>query len=145
MSKLVNPFFHVVQIPLYRQNVIFSINQTDDELLDSILKAGPLWPKGRKRSKSDIVYLLEAFHDKTNDARTVRYENGVIIARFYKISSIYLPENLATFNHEVFHVTSFIASAKGLELTSSSEEAYSYLSGFITEDFFKTYQKINQL
>lgn len=44
-----------------------------------------------------------------------------------------------------FHVTSFSATVKCLKLNSGSEEAYSYLSGFITEEFFKAYQKKNQL
>lgn len=145
MTKLVTPFFHVVEIPLYRQNVIFSINETDDQLIDSILKTKCLWKKKQKRNKSDIEYLLEAFSEKGSDARTVRYSSGVIIARLYEVSSIYLPDSLATFNHELFHVTSFIATAKGLELNSGSEEAYSYLLGFITEEFFKAYQKKNQL
>lgn len=145
MNKLTNPFFCVVEIPLYLQNVIFSINQTDDELLDSILNTRSLWPNGYKRKKSSIEYLLDVFHDKTVDARTVKYTNGIILTRFYNISSIYLPENLATFNHEIFHVTSFIASEKGMRLTVSSEEAYAYLMGFITNEFYKLYQKANQV
>lgn len=146
MSKLVNPFFCVVQIPLYKQNVVFSLNQTDDQLLSSIVKCSTVWRKGQKRSKSDIKYLLDAFKGVvTIDGRTVLYDSGVIIVRFYDFASLYLPENLSTFTHELFHVISYIANQKGLELNSGSEEAYSYLMGFITQEFFKVYQKKNQL
>lgn len=143
MSKLANPFFYVVQIPLYRQNVMFSINQTDDQFLNSILKASSVWRKGQKRSKADITYLLDAFADMSPsvDARTVLYTSGIIAVRLWDIDLIYKPANLATFTHELFHVISFIASQKGLQLNSGSEEAYSYLTGFITEEFFNMYQK----
>jgi len=147
MNKFANPFFNVVQIPLYKQNIIFSINQTDDEFLDSIIKCPILWRKRQKRSKSDFAHLLEVFGDVSAsiDARTVLYSSGVVAVRFYNIQSIYMPQNLATFNHELFHVICFIASKKGLELNSGSEEAYSYLTGFITDQFFTAYQKKNKV
>ena len=147
MDKLVNPFFHVVQIDLYKQNVIFSVNQTDDQLLNSIVRCSSVWPEGAKRSKDSITYLLDAFADMSSniDGRTVLYNSGIIAVRFYQVKSMYLPQNLATFNHELFHVISFIANQKGLQLNSGSEEAYSYLTGFITDEFFRAYQKKNQL
>lgn len=147
MDKLANPFFTVVQIPLYKQNVIFSINQTDDQFLSSVIRCSVVWPKGSKRSKDLVYHLLEAFADKpsTVNGRTVLYQSGIIVVRFYNIESIYLPENLGSFTHELFHVVSFIANQKGLELNHGSEEAYSYLTAFITDEFFTAYQKKNQL
>lgn len=147
MSKLANPFFCIIQIPLYKQNVMVSVNQTDDQLLSSIVRTSSVWPKGVKRTKDKITHLLEAFDDvsSTNDGRTVLYDSGIIMVRLYKVESIYIPENLGTFNHELFHVVSFIAKKKGLVLNDGSEEAFSYLTGYITSEFFKMYQKKNQV
>ncbi len=147
MNKLTNPFFCVIQIPLYKQNVMISVNQTNDQLLSSIVRTSSVWPKGVKRTKDKIEHLLEAFADTTSttDGRTVLYDSGIIIMRMYKIESIYYPENLGTFAHELFHIVSFIAKKKGLVLNESSEEAFSYLTGHIASEFFRIYQKKNQL
>ena len=147
MGKLSNPFFCIIQIPLYKQNVVISVNQTDDQLLSSIVRTSSVWPKGVKRTKDKITYLLDAFDDvtSTTDGRTVLYESGVIMMRMYDVESMYYPENLGTFNHEIFHVVSFIAKQKGLVLNEGSEEAFSYLTGYITSEFFRIYQKKNQL
>ncbi len=81
MSKLANPFFCIIQIPLYKQNVMISVNQTDDQLLSSIVRTSSVWPKGVKRTKDKITHLLEAFDDvsSTNDGRTVLYDSGTFI------------------------------------------------------------------
>lgn len=44
--------------------------------------------------------------------------------------------------HEIFHCTSFLLRAAGLKLTEESEEAFSYLHGFLTEKIWEKLEKL---
>jgi hypothetical protein len=139
-------FFTVVNIALYAQNIIFSINQDDDQFLKSLQNSSKLRPKGSKKyTLEDLEGLLVPFENLSSSVlgRTVCYTNGVIAVRLFKPESIYEPYQLGTLTHEIFHAVNFIAENRGLTLTTSSEEAYAYLIGYITESFFEDYQKAN--
>lgn len=42
-----------------------------------------------------------------------------------------------TLAHEIFHVVNNIADRAGLKLTDASDEAYAYLTGYITETIYR--------
>lgn len=44
--------------------------------------------------------------------------------------------------HEIFHLAYSILSSSGIELTKDSEEAYSYLIGYLTETIYNQIKKV---
>lgn len=50
--------------------------------------------------------------------------------------------NINTFAHEALHVTMAILSSCKVEYSEESEEAYAYLTGYITECIYKTAKKV---
>jgi hypothetical protein len=59
-------------------------------------------------------------------------------------SIIYIPTDKKSFpylanilSHEIFHATDQVLENVGMSLTSGSEEAYAYLTGYITEKLYE--------
>jgi hypothetical protein len=46
------------------------------------------------------------------------------------------PQEIGTLSHEIFHGVDFIFRRIGISLSDNSNEAYAYLIGYVTEQFF---------
>lgn len=82
-----------------------------------------------------ILHIAESFEEHellTNPNSGVTFSDGhfTLIALPFHTD---IPQLANTVAHEVFHAVHAILREKGLKLTNASEEAYAYLTGYITE------------
>jgi hypothetical protein len=143
---IAKPYFQIIDNLLFRQVVIISINQTDDELLQTIYEDKSLWPPGVKRRIDSIKYILDPFADVNSTVlgRTVRYDSGIILVRLYNVESIYKPSTLGILTHELLHAVIYTMENKSIKLSHESEEVFTYTLDFMMTEFFTSYQKVNK-
>lgn len=114
--------FHTIQIPIYPVVLHITFGHTDEELKKHIAKIGHEW--------SELLELKPHWYGmctKTNrGAFVIRLEQ-------YPVT----PKDYGYLQHEILHATVGILSDIGLKLTDESEEAYTYLTQFITEEIYK--------
>ncbi len=130
---MVNKFF-VIDVDLYNCQFLISINQDNEDLVISLIETGILY----SADDPDLKYYMEPFlgMDKTNLARTVRHDNGVVsikINTFDKNDA----GNMATLVHELSHAAMFTFDRIGMPHNADTDEAYSYLLGFLMKKFFE--------
>lgn len=106
-----------LQIPFYQ------------ELLRVVYIEGPICLVLGSDFEGSLACALEP-GDKTNFWRIFLDLNGDLMA--------------GTIAHESLHVAAGVLRHRGFKLTSSSEEAYTYLLGFIVEHIHYTLDKIHQ-
>ena len=112
--------FFTIPIELYNVYVFFSCGQSDDELL--------------KWLKSTHQPIPENFNKKSTygNGYNFRFENGNQLIRLEnpEIESVAFYEALT---HEVAHASFDILYKAGMKLSLDSEEAFTYLIGFINK------------
>ena len=133
MINLVSKFF-VIDVDLYNSQFLVSINQDNEDLVVSLIEAGVL----HSAEDPELKYYMEPFLDmgKTNLARTVRHDNGVVSIKISKFDKDD-PGNMATLIHELSHAVQFTFDRIGMPHNADTDEAYSYLIGFLTKKFFE--------
>ncbi|TXG86622.1 MAG: hypothetical protein E6R13_00150 [Spirochaetes bacterium] len=103
--------FKVVPVDVYNRDVLVSIDQTDDELYDSI-------GSGYFDSKEHFLEQYEDF----GDARVIVHSKGFIVMRFAKPIT-----ELGIVAHESFHAAFSMLDHVGMRCCFDTEEAYAYL------------------
>ena len=133
MTNLVNKFF-VIDVDLYNSQFLVSINQDNEDLVISLIETGIL----HSAEDPELKYYMEPFLDmgKTNLARTVRHDNGVVSIKITKFDENDI-NNMATLIHELSHAAMFTFDRIGMPHNPDTDEAYSYLLGFLTKKFFE--------
>ena len=109
-----------------------SINQTDAEFIKSYMKERSMTDK----TAAQDVCALSAQEGELNLGKTVHMEGNVIV-RIYR--DINRPKDYNTLVHELFHAMDFILDFRGLRLVEGSDEAYSYLIGYLMEKTMEAY------
>lgn len=113
----------IVPLIVYPFDIMVSIGQSDDELKKSLSKTKTKW-KDVMKCEGDGRFVLNL--DNTSIIRLRKYPST--------------PTDYGTIAHEIFHAVTFILDRVGMKLKLfSSDEAYAYLTGYITE---KVYEKI---
>lgn len=121
----------VLHVPLYGVQCLVSLGQTDEELqerldahkedLNGTLKVKKFsLKKTKKRSAADGVLV-----------RSKKRGPVLRMANFPET-----PYDFGVLQHEIFHLVFHILDKLGFELTHSSEEAFAYLQGYITEQIY---------
>ena len=82
-----------------------------------------------------ILSLTHCASDRGNGLTIWLPEKGQTVVRLY--GPLHSPFALGTLAHELLHVVCYILHHRGLTLTESSEEAYTYLHGFLTNKVFE--------
>ena len=118
--------FAYINVPIYGSTVIVSINQTDDELLKSVMKARGLTDKTLAK-----LFISQVMRTESKTLGLTSHIEGVCIVRVF--DELKTPEEYNTLVHELFHATDFILDHRGMSLVNGSEEAYAYLIGFLME------------
>lgn len=111
----------VIPLQVYPFDVMVSMGQTEDQLKRSLKKYNLTYSEGMKLAGTG-KYLI----NDTNQSliRTLR------VPRF--------PEDYATLQHEIFHAVTYVLDRMGMKLVlRKSDEAYSYLVGYLTEQIYK--------
>jgi hypothetical protein len=101
---------------------MISLGESNDSLCSKLKKWGMSSPE-------------EIYNDKADEGKNGRctwFKNGLMVIKF---KGVYLSHSLIA--HEVLHATLFIMEHIGIKLCSKSDEAYTYLHGYIIGELYK--------
>lgn len=118
MSKVLN---FIVPLIIYPFDIMVSMGQSDEELKQTLSEVGSSWD-----DKMSIVGV----------ARFSMNEHNQSVIRLPKIPST--NNELGILQHEIFHCVTYILDRIGIKLVlGKSDEAYSYLIGYLTEQIYE--------
>lgn len=125
-------FVHIY-LDIYDASVIVSINQTDQEFKKSYIKA-----KGQEDDILLDMYVQQTSQESERHLGRTLFSAGTATIRIY--SDLSTSQRMGTLVHELFHATDMILDDKGLQLVVGSDEAYSYLIGYLMEKTMDCYK-----
>lgn len=117
----------IVPLVIYPFDIMFSIGQSDRGLMKILKKRLP-------KTAFDICKqdeCLLSFNEMDNGRTLMIKDGGQTIIRVNKNPSH------ATIAHEIFHAISFLLIKLNMPLSLENDEAYAYLIGYVTEQFYK--------
>ena len=112
--------FFRISIGLYRTTLFVSVGQTYEGILSCL-----------KKNRVDIPKELSPM-PKTASARTIHFDDGTNLIEMPEADFDSL-DFFEAFTHEVMHVVFDILNKRGFTLSLESEEAYTYLMGYLTK------------
>lgn len=119
---------------IYPFDVMVSINQTDNQLGNSLDKNLPT----EALSKEEIEGVRYT-SDKC-DGRAVMFSTNESLLRIRKLPET--PAEYGVLAHEIFHISANILDRVGMKLVIEiSDEAYSYLIGYLTKEIYTEINK----
>lgn len=124
--------FTWVTARIYKQTLFVSIGQTDKQLKKSLLKNVP---DLQEKEVDDVVNYVQRKHERHNGIFAV--VQGLHIIRMFDEADFFDPYFHGVFSHEVLHATFELLRARGLELSTESEEAYTYLHDYYITEIYK--------
>jgi hypothetical protein len=124
--------FTTIDLPIYGGWVMVSINQTDAEFLRSYMK-----DRGITDKTAAEIACSYVSRDVEQELGKTAHVGGNAIVRVY--SEIKYPRDYNTLVHELLHATDFILDYRGLKLVDGSDEAYTYLIGYMMEKTMDAY------
>lgn len=99
--------------------------------------------KDTNKAREAIDTIIdEKFSFENAEAETIYTEYSPIVVWLQEIPNT--PEQYATLNHELLHVTVEIMRYCGMSLTEDTEEAYAYELGYISKKVLEEFRKIKQ-
>ena len=116
-----------MEVPMYNSVVLIAINVTDDKLYKLLKKA-----KVRKTSRVEI--LSAGINEGADVAWCISHEETTLIRFFTDKPPV------DTVVHELLHAAIHILRYVGIPLTSSSEEAYTYLLDNLVGRYYKFFK-----
>ena len=122
--------FFKITIRIYRTNLFVSVGQTYEDLLTSL-------KKNRVKIPKDLSPIPE-----TASARTVHFDDGTNLIEVPEVDFDSL-DFFESFSHEILHVVFDILNKRGFVLSIESEEAYTYLMGYLTKAVMLKISKLN--
>ena len=128
--KLNNSKTFGIFVPIYEAMVIVSYNTSQDTLIKAL-------KKDEVCDEKDILMFelaKEEYAPTPKGAITIEM-GSVFIVDISKHDNIYSLHNAIA--HELFHVVHLLLEQKGFKLTDESQEAYSYLIGYLTEEIYR--------
>lgn len=123
---VIKPIHFLVNIDVFKVSVVFSVNETDQQLKSNLGRLRPV-------IEEDIISVVNL--DNSDGICKDLGNHGSCLIRLKSL------ENkggfMSTVSHEIFHAVHNIAHYRGLKLTNSSEETYAYMIGYLTKEFYK--------
>lgn len=117
----------IIPCVIYPFNLMVSINESDDQFANSILK----------KYDAKILDDIQKQERINQNGLTYIYSSADLMVSIIKINNF---QNDAigkgTLAHEIFHATEFILRVCGFTLNNNSHEAYAYLLGYLTEQVY---------
>jgi hypothetical protein len=115
----------IVPLVVYPFDVMVSLGETDKELFDKLRK------KGISEDELQEVVLK-----RTTLARYCLFDCGASLIRMRNIPKT--NSEYGHLQHEIFHAVSSILWSIGMKLEiKTSDEAYAYLIGYLTQEIYK--------
>lgn len=110
----------IVPLVIYPFDVMVSVGQSDDELKESLSKFNCEWDES-------MSYI--------GNGRFIINENNQSIIRLANYPETYF--ELGVLAHEIFHCVTHVLNRIGMKfILYKSDEAYSYLIGYLTEEIY---------
>lgn len=125
--RKVSSISFVVDLHIYPYKILFCFNQSDEQVLSELRRL-----KVSKREAGDTYKL-----DKSSGLAIVYKEASRALVRLAKVPS--QNYHKGTLAHEIDHIGTDILNALGMYRTNASDEAYTYLNGYIT---YQAYAKL---
>ena len=117
----------IIPLYIYPFDIMVSVNQTDKQLTKSLAKYGVT-----KEACEELMNL-----PSTVNGRTVQLPSKQCVLRLRQVTDE-KDEFHAVIAHEVFHIVSLTLHEIGIRLdVDSSDEAYAYLIGYVTDIIYK--------
>mgnify|MGYP001582987741 FL=1 len=113
----------VVKLVIYPYDVMIYFGKNQEPLYKELSKY---------ISSSEIQQLREK---QITRGDSVMFNNGASLIRMPNVPRSI--NDLATLNHEVFHVVFFILQEIGIKLVPQSDEAFAYLIEYINKEIYK--------
>lgn len=120
----------IIDLVVYPFDIMFSIGESDKEFMRTLKDRLP--KKYLPKKSEDNICQLE---DECRGRTWHHLEGGQTIIRLKKKPKS--EQEMGSLAHEIFHAVDFIFRHVGIQLSSDSDEAYAYLIGYITEQFYK--------
>lgn len=111
-----------IDIPIYNKSILISINEKDKALMKQL--------KGINLTLDDIKR-----NSKYQRGTAILLDSDDVFIRMY--TEVSTPEDYGFFHHELFHAVSMILQSLGLVLNVGSEEAFTYLYGYVTQKAYE--------
>lgn len=116
----------IIKCDIYPFEVMVSIDQTNDQLFKA------LEPYGYIRKECEELWDMS----ETVQGKCIMTTINHTIIRLKSMPDKYL--FMGNIAHEVFHAVTFIMSSIGMKFKLEvSDEAYSYLTGYLTERIYR--------
>ena len=115
-------FIHI-PIHIYRGSTFVAVNLSDKEVFDSLVAAGLQKPVAKMLSEDSAIGEYEAM---------TAYFETYSISRYHNMEDL---KDLGLVTHEALHCVCALFRFIQLPLTEDSEEAYSYLLGYIMDEY----------
>lgn len=121
----------IVPLVIYEFDIMFSVGESnyraskavEQRLMDSDFK---IFQDDELLFKLPDTCNGRTVHNLEGSQTIIRLRNKPIDANGYAVLA-----------HEIFHAVDFIMRRIGITLSSDSDEAYAYLIGYVTREFFK--------
>jgi len=121
---MIKPQQFVINIGVYRREILVCINYSDEEVESAVIEWGVDEQKAKEvattRDFAALAYILD------NRDCVIRLDATEINPKFH--------DHVA---HEISHCAFAILDYVGIKLGNKSEEAYAYLIGYITREFYE--------
>lgn len=114
------------KIPIYNRTVIYQHGERDE--LEKYLER-------HFKSKTAANDIADHVSWETLGCVVSSPEMDEIIIHMHRLPDDF--KMYGTLAHEIFHVVNNIADRAGLKLNDGSDEAYAYLTGYITETIYR--------
>ena len=122
-SKVIN-----IHVPIYNTNLIVSYNQTDNELIKTIGEAEYI----PKKEHQELINFIKGYKDSFVGLYINNGKNHII--RLKEENEIW--KLIDTTSHEVLHFVFELLKIRGIKHCTKSEEAYTYLNGFLMGEIY---------
>lgn len=114
----------IVRGTVYPYDVMFSINQSHEKLIKELL---PYHDNVKENARNLIL---------SGVGRTIQTHNNQIIVILKELDDT--AQFHGNVSHEIFHACSYILDTAGVKHSVEySEEAYAYLIGWMTQEFYR--------
>lgn len=124
-------FATIISMEVYPFEVMLSVNQDNEQL-------GAELGKYRKLTNEDIMAC--AHPSEFVQGRAVMFSNNTSIIRLRKLPTT--SKDYGILAHEIFHIVTFVLDRVGMSLDiNTSDEAYAYLTGYLTEKIYDAMNK----
>lgn len=126
-KKVLKKIF-VVSPVIYPYDILFLIDLSNEEVKTE------LESRMFKELWGEIPVLSN--WSKTNNGKCTQFSNGSLAIRLKHYPKY--PQDHGTISHEIFHAVTLLLDRLGIQFDiEKSDEAYAYLIGYITEQFYK--------